>query len=64
MAEAGVPLRQGHPIKFEGDGMMAGMMNKMGGLEHRATRSPRWSTEPLADELFAIPAGYKVEEAK
>jgi hypothetical protein len=55
---AGVPYQHDMQIKFEGTGMMATMMNKMGGASSSTTVTAA-STDPIPDEKFAIPAGYK-----
>ena len=59
MASLGVPLAQEMNIKFEGSGPMAGMMAKMGGSS-LTTEVVSISTEPIADTIFEIPAGYKI----
>lgn len=61
MASLGVPLAQEMNIKFEGSGPMAGMMSKVGGSS-LTTEVVSISTEPIADTLFEIPAGYKINK--
>ena len=50
-------------IKLEGSGPLAGMMAKMGGMSMTTTVT-EVSTGALADDLFAVPAGYKLKERK
>lgn len=63
MAEKGVPLESRQVIKLSGDGPMAGIFAKMGGGEISTTVTSI-SDAPLADDLFAVPAGYKVKRQK
>ncbi len=63
MAEKGIPLESRQVIKLSGDGPMAGLMAKMGGGEINTTVTSV-SADPLADDLFAVPAGYKVKRQK
>ncbi len=44
-------------LEFGGSGMMAGMMNKVGGIT-MITTVTSVSTEPISAEMFTIPAGY------
>jgi hypothetical protein len=60
MAEQGVPLEQQLSIGFEGEGPVAGMMNKMGRTT-MSTTVTKIDTAPIAADLFEIPAGYKVK---
>lgn len=46
-------------LRFEGNDMMAGMMNKMGGFSMSQTATAV-SADPIPEEVFGIPAGYKV----
>ncbi|MEK6630362.1 MAG: DUF4412 domain-containing protein [Acidobacteriota bacterium] len=55
----GVLYAQELNMSFEG-GPMAGMMNKMGAM-NIATTVTSVSTEALADDLFKVPADYKVK---
>jgi hypothetical protein len=58
-AEAGgIPYQSEMEMKFEGSGMMAGMMNKMGGMS-TSTTVTAVSTDPIPDEKFTVPAGWK-----
>jgi hypothetical protein len=59
-AEAGVPLSSTTSMKFEGGGMMTGMMNKMMGGP-TTTELTKVETGAIADTEFATPAGYKVK---
>ena len=61
MASLGVPLAQEMNVKFEGSGPMAGMMAKVGGSS-LTTEVVSISTEPIADAIFEIPAGYKINK--
>jgi hypothetical protein len=63
MAEAGLPLESVLSITIEGEGMMAAMMRKMGNTTLSNTVTAV-SAEALADDLFAVPAGYKVKTKK
>lgn len=54
----GVPYETEIGIKFGGQGMMASMMNKIGGVSILTTVTAV-STDPIADEMFAVPAGFK-----
>lgn len=60
MAEKGVPLESQQTVKLSGDGPMADILAKTGGSEITSTVSSI-SDAPLADDLFAVPAGYKVK---
>jgi hypothetical protein len=46
-------------IAFEGEGPMAAMMKKMS--NSITTEVVSYSTDPIPDSLFEIPAGYKVK---
>lgn len=50
-------------VKLDGGGPMAGLMAKMGGVT-MATAVTDVSAAPLADDLFAVPAGYALKERK
>jgi hypothetical protein len=59
MSERGMPYSTELNMKFSGTGMMASMMNKMGGMS-MTTEVTSISTEPVADAIFEVPTGYKV----
>lgn len=59
----GIPYEQEMQIKMEGEGPMAGLMAKMGGVSMTNT-VVSVETSPLADDLFAPPAGYKLTNRK
>jgi len=61
MAAAGVPYSTDIQIKFEGSGMMAAMMNKMGSSSF-ASNVTAVSTEPIGAEMFEVPAGYQTKK--
>jgi hypothetical protein len=63
MAEKGVPLESKQIIKLSGDGPMAGLFARMGGGEINTTVTSV-SADPLADDLFTVPAGYKTKRQK
>ncbi len=63
MAEKGVPLQSTQVIKLSGDGPMAGLFARMGGGEMTSTVTSI-SGDPLSDDLFTVPAGYKVKRQK
>jgi hypothetical protein len=63
MAARGMPYAQEFTMKFQGNEMMAGMMNKMGGAT-MTTEVTSVTTGPVADSLFDIPAGYKQKQQK
>ena len=62
-ATGGIPYEQEMNIKMSGEGPMAGMLAKMGNVTMTTTIT---SVEagPLAADLFAPPAGYKLKEQK
>ena len=62
-ATGGIPYEQEMHFKMGGDGPMAGMMAKMGGMSMTSTVTSV-ETTTLAAELFAVPAGYKIKEQK
>lgn len=62
-ATGGIPYEQEMTIKMSGDGPMAGMMAKMGGIS-MTTTVQSVDTSALAADMFAVPAGYKVKEQK
>lgn len=59
----GIPYETNMNIKMGGDGPMAGMMAKMGGMS-AVTTVQSVDTGALADDLFAPPAHYKIKEQK
>jgi hypothetical protein len=48
-------------ISFEGGGPMAAIMSKMGG-NSITSEVTSVSTDAVADSLFEVPAGYKVNK--
>jgi hypothetical protein len=54
----GIAYQNEMEMKFEGTGMMASMMNKMGGMTTTSTVTAV-STDPIPDDKFTVPAGYK-----
>lgn len=56
----GVMYEQVMDIKMQGEGPMAAMMAKMGSSSLTITATSV-STDALSDDMFAIPAGYKVK---
>jgi hypothetical protein len=64
LAEAGgMPYVTDMEIKMEGEGPMAAMLAKMGGMT-MSTTVESVAVGALADELFAAPAGYKLNARK
>jgi len=59
----GVPYETEMNIKVGGEGPMAGLMAKMGGMS-MTTAVQSIETGTLADDMFAPPAGYKVTVKK
>jgi hypothetical protein len=59
-ADAGVSLTSDLNLSFEGDGMMAQMMKKMGNGKI-TSETTKIETAALSDDLFAVPAGYKTK---
>lgn len=62
-ALGGIAYETETTVKLEGSGPLAGMMAKMGGMSMTTTVT-EVSTGALADDLFAVPAGYKLKERK
>ena len=60
MAERGVGLATQLDVGFEGSGMMAKMMKKMGFTT--TTEVTAISDATLSDDLFEVPAGYKIKK--
>jgi hypothetical protein len=63
MAEAGLPLATDIQIKIDAEGPMGAMLAKMGSFSTSSTVTTI-STDPLSDDLFAVPAGFKTREKK
>jgi hypothetical protein len=59
----GMPLESQMDIKAEGEGPIAAMMAKMGGVS-TTTTIDSVDTAPLDDALFQVPAGYTPKERK
>lgn len=59
----GVAYETDMSVKMEGEGPMAGIMAKMGGVSMKTTVESI-ETSALADDLFAPPAGYKLNARK
>ena len=57
MAEAGIPLSQEFSMSLEGTGQAAAMLAQMGNMVMTMTVTSL-STDPVADDVFAEPAGY------
>lgn len=62
-ATGGIPYEQETNVKMGGDGPMASMLAKMGGITMTQTVQSV-ETGALAADLFAPPAGYKIKEQK
>jgi hypothetical protein len=62
-ATGGVPYETEMNIKMTGEGPMAGMMAKMGNITATSTVQSI-ETTAIAAEVFAPPAGYKLNEKK
>lgn len=56
----GVTYETALQTKFEGSGMMAAMMNKVGGFTFMSTVKST-ATDPISDAMFEVPAGYKTK---
>jgi hypothetical protein len=64
MAETGgIPYESTTEIKMGGDGPMAGLMARMGNVSSTSTVQSV-ETGALADDLFAPPAGFKLNQRK
>jgi hypothetical protein len=59
----GIPLESQMDIKAEGDGTIAEMMAKLGGVSTTTTIDSVEVT-PLEDALFQVPADYTLKERK
>ncbi|HEX7281568.1 MAG TPA: hypothetical protein VF239_05900 [Vicinamibacterales bacterium] len=62
-ATGGIPYEQEMNIKMGGEGPMAGLMAKMGNIS-MTTSIESVTAGPVAADLFAPPAGYKLKEQK
>ena len=62
-AIGGIPYETEMQIKMGGSGPMAGLMARMGNMT-MTTTVDSIETGPLADDLFAPPAGYKLNQKK
>jgi hypothetical protein len=62
-ATGGIPYEQETNVKMSGEGPMAGVLAKMGGISSTTTVQSV-ETATLAADLFAPPAGYKIKEQK
>ena len=64
MAEiGGIPYETNVQIKMSGSGPMAGLLSKIGSVTMTSTVDSV-EVAPLADDLFAPPAGYKLNQKK
>jgi hypothetical protein len=59
MASKGVPFATELTMNFKGSGPMAAMMSKMGGMK-MTTELVSAVTTSIADSMFEIPAGFKI----
>jgi uncharacterized protein DUF4412 len=61
LSELGAVYAMDMTMKMEGEGPMAALMAKMGnaGMSNEVTSV---STDPIADSVFEIPAGYKINK--
>jgi hypothetical protein len=57
IAGAGIPLAQEFQMTLEGTGPAAAAMAQFGNMTMTMTVTAL-STDPIADEVFALPAGY------
>ena len=62
-ATGGVPFETLMNIKMSGEGPMAGMMARMGNIEMLSNTQSAESVQ-LSDDMFAPPAGYKLNPKK
>jgi hypothetical protein len=60
-AAPGLPYLTEITMQFEGTGPMVDAMKQMGGMK-MVQKIASVSTDAVADDIFAIPAGYKVEK--
>jgi hypothetical protein len=59
----GIPYATDIQIKMSGNGPMAGLLAKIGHVT-MSTTTDSVEVGPLADNLFAPPAGYKLNQKK
>ena len=57
MVDAGIPLLQEFQMSMEGTGQAAAAMAQVGNMTMTTTVTAL-STDPIADEVFVLPAGY------
>jgi len=57
----GVPYESQQDIKAQGEGMMGGLMARMGGMSMTST-TQSVETAPLSDDLFQPPADYELKQ--
>lgn len=57
----GIPYETEMNIKPEGGGAMGGLMAKVGGMQ-TTTTTDSVETGPLADDVFQVPADYKIKQ--
>jgi hypothetical protein len=62
-ATGGVPYEQTFEIKMSGSGPMAAIMSRMGRVTSTVTVESV-DTAPIDDAMFAVPAGYKLNQRK
>ena len=62
-ATGGVPFETLMNIKMSGDGPMAAMMSRMGNIEMNTVSQSVEATQ-VPDDMFAPPAGYKLNQKK
>jgi len=60
-AEGGLPLSSDFTMSFEGEGMMAQMMQKMGAGK-MTSEATKIETGSISDDVFNVPAGYKTKD--
>ncbi len=57
----GIPYETLMDVKPEGGGAMGGLMAKVGGMQ-TTTTTDSVDTAPIADDLFVVPADYKIKQ--
>jgi Domain of unknown function (DUF4412) len=60
LAKTGIPYATDIQVEFKGTGTMAQMMEKLGGVKTTNTVTSV-STQPLSDQVFEVPAGFKTK---